>query len=280
MEAEMEIRHPIHPDHMLVFDTEELREHFLISGLFVPDKPTLVYSFYDRLIVGGICPISPILLDVDPAVIGASFLLERRELGLINVGGSGTVLADGAAFVLDNAEGLYIGMGTRKIEFRSSDPAEPAHFYALSAPAHTTMATVKITSDDTEPVSLGDRLTSNSRTIYKYIHPGGAQSCQLVMGMTMLDPGSVWNTMPVHTHQRRMEAYFYFNMNEDSRVFHLMGEPSETRHLVVANEQAVLSPSWSIHAGVGTASYSFIWGMAGENQDFGDMDHVPMSQLR
>jgi len=276
----MEVRHPIHPEHMLVLDTQELREHFLVTGLFVPDKAKLVYSFYDRLIVGGICPVSPVFLDVDPGVIGASFLLERRELGLINVGGSGMVLADGEEFWLDNSDGLYIGMGTKTLEFRSTDPVHPAHFYILSAPAHTTMDTVKISRADTEQVTLGDSTTSNKRTIYKYIHPGGARSCQLVMGMTLLAQGSVWNTMPVHTHQRRMEAYFYFNMNEDDLVFHLMGEPSETRHLVVSNEQAVLSPSWSIHSGAGTASYSFIWGMAGENQDFGDMDHIPMSQLR
>lgn len=276
----MEVRHPVHPEHMLVFDTDELREHFLVESLFVPDKPRLVYSFYDRLIVGGICPVSPIVLDVDPVVIGASYLLERRELGLINVGGSGTVLADGQEFQLDNGDGLYIGMGTRALEFKSQDSGQPAHFYTLSAPAHTTLPAAKITRDETERVSLGDGATSNRRTIHKYIHPGGAQSCQLVMGMTLLEEGSVWNTMPVHTHQRRMEAYLYFNMKEDDLVFHLMGEPAETRHIVVRNEQAVLSPSWSIHSGAGTASYSFIWGMAGENQDFGDMDHIPMNQLR
>ena len=276
----MEVRHPIDAEHMLVFDTQELREHFLVTELFFPDQAKLVYSFYDRLIVGGICPVSPVFLDVDPGVIGASFLLERRELGLINVGGSGMVLADGQEFLLDNSDGLYIGLGTKTLEFRSIDPAHPAHFYTLSAPAHTTMDTVKISRADTEQVTLGDSTTSNKRTIYKYIHPGGTRSCQLVMGMTLLAQGSVWNTMPVHTHQRRMEAYFYFNMNEDDLVFHLMGEPSETRHLVVSNEQAVLSPSWSIHSGAGTASYSFIWGMAGENQDFGDMDHIPMGQLR
>lgn len=199
---------------------------------------------------------------------------------MINVGGSGTEQADGSAFALDKGEGLYVGMGTRQLELSSSDPARPAHFYALSAPAHTTLPTTKITRDDTEPVTLGESATSNRRTIYKYIHPGGARSCQLVMGATVLEKGSVWNTMPVHTHQRRMEANLYYNMNEDDLVFHLMGEPAETRHLVVANEQAVLSPSWSIHSGAGTASYSFIWGMAGENQDFGDRDHVPMNQLR
>jgi 4-deoxy-L-threo-5-hexosulose-uronate ketol-isomerase len=276
----MEVRHPVHPEHMQLFDTEDLREHFLVADLFVPDKPKLIYSFYDRLIVGGICPSSPVLLDIDPVIIGASFLCERRELGLINVGESGTVIADGVDFNLEKGEGLYIGKGTRALEFHSKTQNSPARFYLNSAPAHTSLPAEKITAQEAEAVSLGESMTSNKRTIRKYIHPEGAKSCQLVMGVTTLEPGSVWNTMPVHTHQRRMEAYFYFNMNEDDLVFHLMGKPSETRHLAVRNEQAVLSPSWSIHSGVGTASYSFIWGMAGENQDFGDMDHVPMSRLR
>lgn len=276
----MEVRHPVHPEHMQLFDTEDLREHFLVADLFIPDKPKLIYSFYDRLIVGGICPSSPVLLDIDPAIIGASYLCERRELGLINVGESGTVIADGVDFSLEKGEGLYIGKGTRTLEFHSKSQESPARFYLNSAPAHTPLPAAKITAQEAEAVTLGESITSNRRTIRKYIHQEGAKSCQLVMGLTTLEPGSVWNTMPVHTHQRRMEAYFYFNMNEDDLVFHLMGEPSETRHLAVRNEQAVLSPSWSIHSGVGTASYSFIWGMAGENQDFGDMDHVPMSRLR
>jgi 4-deoxy-L-threo-5-hexosulose-uronate ketol-isomerase len=276
----MEVRHPVHPEHMQLFDTEELREHFLIADLFVPDTPKLIYSFYDRLIVGGICPSSPVRLDIDPAILGASFFCERRELGVINVGESGTVIADGVDFSLEKGEGLYIGKGTKALEFHSSNKERPARFYLNSAPAHTPLPAAKITAHEAEPITLGESITSNKRTIRKYIYPEGAKSCQLVMGVTTLEPGSVWNTMPVHTHQRRMEAYFYFNMNEDDLVFHLMGEPSETRHLAVRNEQAVLSPSWSIHSGVGTASYSFIWGMAGENQDFGDMDHVPMSQLR
>ena len=276
----MEVRHPIHPEHMIMFDTSELREHFLVPELFCPDEAKLVYCFYDRLIVGGVCPVKPVTLDIDPKVIGAKFLLERRELGIINIGGEGLVLADGKEFRLENGEGLYVSMGTSSLEFRSVDAAKPARFYLNSAPAHAALPTTKITLADTEPVTLGDSATSNRRTIRKYIHPNGVKSCQLVMGMTMLDKGSVWNTMPVHTHQRRMEAYLYFNMKEDDLVFHLMGEPHETRHIVVRDGQAVLSPSWSIHSGAGTASYSFIWGMAGENQDFGDMDHVPMSQIR
>lgn len=276
----MEIRHPVHPDHLPMFDSDDLREQFLVNDLFIPDKPTLVYSFFDRLIVGGICPENPITMDIDPEIIGASFLLERRELGLINIGGKGIVSGDGVDYEVANGEGLYLGLGVKSIEFRSADSAEPARFYILSAPAHKKYDSVKISRTDTESVSLGDAATSNRRTIHKYIHPGGVRSCQLVMGMTVLEPGSVWNTMPTHTHQRRMEAYVYFNISGDNCVFHLMGEPDETRHLVVRNEQAVISPSWSIHSGVGTASYSFIWGMAGENQDFDDMDPVSMTDLK
>ena len=276
----MEVRHPVHPEHMMMFDTEELRQHFLVEGLFVPDEPKLVYCFYDRLIVGGVCPVKPLSLSVDPKVIGAEFLLERRELGIINIGGKGRVVADGASFDLDCSEGLYVAMGTRDLQFTSLDPAEPAKFYLNSAPAHAVLPTSKIPLTATEPVVMGDAATSNKRTIRKYIHPGGVKSCQLVMGMTTLEQGSVWNTMPVHTHQRRMEAYLYFNLPQDAVVFHLMGEPDETRHLVVRNGEVVLSPSWSIHSGAGTANYTFIWGMAGENQNFSDMDHVPMSTLR
>lgn len=276
----MDVRQPVHPDHMIVFDTEEMREHFMIEGLFNPDKPNLVYCFYDRLIVGGICPVKPVVLDIDPQVIGAAFLLERRELGIINIGGTGQVIADGETYTLSNGEGLYVGMGTKDLQFSTTNPEQPAKFYLNSAPAHSVLPTTKITLDITEPVTLGDAATSNKRTIRKYIHPGGVKSCQLVMGMTMLEEGSVWNTMPVHTHQRRMEAYLYFNLDDESVVFHLMGEPDQTRHLVVRNEEAVLSPSWSIHSGAGTSSYTFIWGMAGENQDFGDMDHVPMARLK
>jgi 4-deoxy-L-threo-5-hexosulose-uronate ketol-isomerase len=265
---------------MIMFDTAELREHFLVTELFTPDEPRLVYCFYDRLIIGGVCPREPVTLDIDRSVIGADFLLQRRELGIINIGGPGKVIADGADYGLAKGEGLYVSMGTRNLEFRSDDSADPARFYLNSAPAHAALPTTKIPLAATEPVTLGDAATSNRRTIRKYIHPGGVKSCQLVMGLTMLEQGSVWNTMPVHTHQRRMEAYLYFDLQEDAAIFHLMGEPEETRHLVVREGQAVLSPSWSIHSGAGTASYSFIWGMAGENQDFGDMDHVPMSMLR
>lgn len=276
----MEVRHPVHPEHMLMFDTDEMRHHFLVQGLFVPSQSKLVYCFYDRLIVGGVCPVGPVTLAVDPKIIGAEFLLERRELGVINIGESGRVVADGTSFDLGRGEGLYVGLGTRDLRFESFDPARPAKFYLNSAPAHAQLPTVKIALADAEPVVMGDSATSNKRTIRKYIHPGGVKSCQLVMGMTTLDTGSVWNTMPTHTHQRRMEAYLYFDMPADAVVFHLMGEPEETRHLVVREGEVVLSPSWSIHSGAGTANYTFIWGMAGENQNFSDMDHVPMARLR
>ncbi len=276
----MEVRHPVHPEHMQMFDTEEMRHHFLVQGLFVPSQSKLVYCFYDRLIVGGVCPVGSVSLAVDPKIIGAEFLLERRELGVINIGESGRVVADGTSFDLARGEGLYVGSGTRDLRFESFDPARPAKFYLNSAPAHAQLPTVKIALADAEPVVMGDSATSNKRTIRKYIHPGGVKSCQLVMGMTTLDTGSVWNTMPTHTHQRRMEAYLYFDMPADAVVFHLMGEPEETRHLVVREGEVVLSPSWSIHSGAGTANYTFIWGMAGENQNFGDMDHVAMARLR
>ncbi len=276
----MEIRNAIHPEHAAIFDTEELRGQFLIQQLFAADQVKLVYSYFDRLIVGGICPQGPLQLDVDEKIIGTHYLLDRRELGLINVGGPGAVTVDGEQIILDFRDGLYIGMGAKKIIFTSSDKKHPAKFYLNCAPAHTTYPTGKATFAEAEPVELGAPEQSNQRTIRKYIHPDGIQSCQLVMGMTTLETGSVWNTMPVHTHQRRMEAYFYFAMPDEQVVFHFMGEPSETRHIVVRNEEAVLSPSWSIHSGAGTGSYTFIWGMVGENQTFTDMDAVPMGELK
>jgi 4-deoxy-L-threo-5-hexosulose-uronate ketol-isomerase len=219
-------------------------------------------------------------LDVDPAVIGSETLLERRELGIINIGGAGSAAVDGTIFDLDNGDGLYVGMGAADIQFASQDAANPAKLYLASAPAHTSHPTLKIAIAAAEPMEMGTAQQCNERTICKYIHPDGVRSCQLVMGMTTLKPGSVWNTMPVHTHPRRIEAYMYFNMSRQDLVFHFMGEPSETRHLVVRNEQAVLSPSWSIHSGAGTAAYTFIWSMAGENQTFSDMDAVAMDDIR
>jgi 4-deoxy-L-threo-5-hexosulose-uronate ketol-isomerase len=276
----MEIRNAIHPEHAVVFDTEELRENFLIQNLFAPDRFKLVYSYFDRLIVGGVCPLDPIKMAVDEKIIGGPYLLERREMGIINVGGQGSVSIDGAAYDMAPKDGLYVGMGAKDLKFSSTDKDDLARFYLNCAPAHAAHPTAKVTFKEAEPIELGEMEQSNKRTIRKYIHPDGVKSCQLVMGLTTLETGCVWNTMPVHTHQRRMEAYFYFGMSDDQVVFHLMGEPSETRHIVVRNEEAVLSPSWSIHAGAGTSNYTFIWGMVGENQTFTDMDAVPMGELK
>ncbi|MCK4782911.1 MAG: 5-dehydro-4-deoxy-D-glucuronate isomerase [Desulfobacteraceae bacterium] len=276
----MEIRNAVHPEHAQHFTTEQLREHFLVQELFRPNAVKLVYTYYDRLIVGGICPTGSLSLDVDEKAIGSFYLLERREMGIINIGGKGAVSVDGKLYDLEPRESLYIGMGSKDIVFSSADKINPAKFYLNCAPAHRDYATAKITLSETEPLHLGSIEKSNERTIYKYIHPDGIQSCQLVMGMTLLEPNNVWNTMSAHTHQRRVEAYLYFNIPGDEVVFHFMGEPEETRHIVVRNEEAVLSPSWSIHSGAGTQNYTFIWGMAGENQTFTDMDDVPMSILK
>ena len=276
----LDIRHAVHPEHAKTFDSEALRKHFLIEKLFETDQIHLAYSYYDRLIVGGASPLRPLKLSIDPQIIGCATLLERRELGAINIGGKGDVSVDGERFELDNRDGLFIGMGAVDIQFTSRDNANPAKFYLACAPAHTSQATQKIAFAAAEPMEMGAPEQCNERTIRKYIHPDGVSSCQLVMGMTTLKPGSVWNTMPVHTHPRRIEAYLYFNLSKDDLVFHFMGQPSETRHLVVRNEQAVLSPSWSIHSGAGPAAYTFIWSMAGENQTFTDMDGVAMEDIR
>ena len=276
----METRNAIHPDHAAVLDTDELREQFLIEDLFAGDAPKLVYTFYDRLIVGGVKPAGPVEINIDPAVIGAEYLLERREMGVINIGGPGSITVAGKKIDVAPRDGLYIGKKNREIVFNSDDARTPARYYILSAPAHTEYPIDKITFVDAEPVEMGEMENSNKRTIRKYIHPDGVKSCQLVMGMTTLATGSIWNTMPPHSHQRRMEAYLYFDMKGDDLVFHFMGEADQTRHLVVREGQAALSPSWSIHAGAGTGSYTFIWGMAGENQAFSDMDHIPLSEIR
>jgi 4-deoxy-L-threo-5-hexosulose-uronate ketol-isomerase len=276
----MEVRQAIHPDHAALLETDELREHFLIEDLFTSNEPKLVYTFYDRLIVGGVKPSGPVELNIDSSVIGAEYLLERREMGVINIGGPGSITIAGKKIEMASRDGLYIGKGNREIVFNSDDAAIPARYYILSAPAHSEYPIDKITFADAESVEMGEMENSNKRTIRKYIHPDGVKSCQLVMGMTTLATGSIWNTMPPHSHQRRMEAYLYFDMDEDNLVFHFMGEANQTRHLAVREGQAALSPSWSIHAGAGTGSYTFIWGMAGENQAFTDMDHIPMSEIR
>jgi 4-deoxy-L-threo-5-hexosulose-uronate ketol-isomerase len=276
----MDMRYPSHPDKVKHFSTAQLRDEFLIPTLFTDDAVTMVYSHIDRVIVGGACPVSNTLdLKASPKEIGADFFLQRREIAVVNVGGNGKVIADGTGYDLCKLDGLYVGMGTQTLQFTSDKPEQPAHFYFVSTPAHMTYPTVHIPISSAEPVHLGSPSSSNERTINKYIHPDGVKSCQLVMGVTLLEPNNMWNTMPAHTHARRMEVYFYFDLNQDQVVFHLMGEPHETRHLVVRNEQAVISPSWSIHSGMGTGNYAFIWAMAGENQTFSDMDAVAMSDL-
>ena len=277
----MEIRQPIHSDHARSLDTAGLRGQFLVEALFKPDEATLTYSQIDRIIVGGIQPVTKVLT-FSPELgrhTGTDFFLQRRELGLINIGGAARVTVDTQVYEVGPREALYVGQGARDIAFESVDPQQPAKLYFNSAPAHTAYPTRKITQAQASPETLGSAETSNRRTIYKYLVPDVLPTCQLLMGLTQLEPGSLWNTMPCHTHARRMEVYFYFDMSEQAVVFHMLGEPTETRHLVVRNEQAVISPSWSIHSGVGTQAYTFIWGMVGENQVFKDMDHVPMTAL-
>jgi len=277
----MEIRYASHPQEVKAFDTSRLRQEFLIESLFTADQLTLKYSHVDRFIVGGAVPVNgSIKLEADQQTMGAATFLERREVGIINIGGKGAVTVDGVVYEMESKDCLYIGLGAVDVQMASNDKAQPAKFYINSSPAHKNYPTVKAAISEAAPVHLGSISTSNERTIYKYIHSGGIQSCQLVMGMTLLKPGNMWNTMPCHTHNRRSEVYLYFDMPADGVVFHMMGEPEETRHLVVRNEQAIISPSWSIHSGVGTNNYTFIWGMAGENQTFDDMDAVAMGQLK
>lgn len=261
--------------------TAELRQNFLIETLFAPDRVDLNYWETDRTIVGSAVPVSGALkLEASRKELAADHFLERREIGILNIGGKGSVEVDGEVFELGKLDCLYIGRGADSVLFRSADGTAPARFYLLSYPAHTTHPTALMRQSEATAVQLGAPETANERTIYKYIHADGIRSCQLVMGITCMKTGSVWNTMPPHTHLRRSEAYLYFDMDPAHRVIHLMGEPSETRHLVVAPGQAVLSPVWSIHSGAGTSSYSFCWGMGGENQDFNDMDGFPIADLR
>lgn len=276
----MKILYAHHPEDVKTYTTEKLREEFLMETVFRSDEITLTYSHVDRIIYGGTMPVEKALSLDAGKELAAKYFLERRELGVINVGGDGTITCDGEVHEIRAKEGFYIGRGTKEVVFASNNPSQPAKFYLNSCPAHTSYPTVKIDRQKALARPLGDSATMNKRTIYQFIHPDVLQSCQLSMGMTVLEEGSGWNTMPCHTHERRMEVYFYFDMAEDTRVFHMMGKPDETRHIVISNEQAVLSPSWSIHAGIGTRNYTFIWGMCGENQDFDDMDHVAMKDLR
>jgi 4-deoxy-L-threo-5-hexosulose-uronate ketol-isomerase len=276
----MDIRYAIHPDHMKSLDTVNIRKQFLVENLFETGALHMVYSHVDRIIAGGACPArEPLALSVTKE-LGVDWFLQRRELGIINIGEPGSVRVDGTGYPLGTQECLYIGMGPREVSFLSAEQSRPAKFYFNSTPAHAPYPIVKVNRENAPCLHLGAPEKANVRTIYQFIHPAVLKSCQLVMGMTVLAPGSIWNTMPCHTHDRRMEVYLYFDLPADALVFHLTGEPGETRHLVVRNEQAVISPSWSIHSGVGTSNYTFIWGMAGENQTFTDMDEVPMAELR
>jgi 4-deoxy-L-threo-5-hexosulose-uronate ketol-isomerase len=276
----MDTRYGANPADAALYCTEELRGEFLVSGLFAPGELKLVYSHSDRMVSGSAVPTGkPLALEAGEE-LKASYFLERRELGAINIGGPGRVLADGTVYDIAQREGLYLGRGVKSVSFESLSASDPAKFYLNSCPAHSSLPSAKIGQKDLAATAMGSLEECNRRTIRKYIHPDGVKSCQLVMGLTTLEPGSCWNTMPCHTHERRMEVYLYFDLPKDAMVFHFMGRPDETRHLVVRDCEAVISPSWSIHSGCGTRAYSFIWGMAGENQTFSDMDGAAPGSLR
>ncbi|WP_234736764.1 5-dehydro-4-deoxy-D-glucuronate isomerase [Tellurirhabdus bombi] len=276
----VESRYATSPNEVKQMDTEALRKNFLIETLFVADQCQWVLSFFDRYMTGGAYPTTgPVTLET-PDNLKATYFLERRELGIINVGGAGQVVADGETFDLDYKEALYIGQGTKDVQFISSDSAKPAKFYLNSTPAHTKYPTRKVSRAEADKVELGTPETANHRIINKLLVNSVLPTCQLQMGMTELKSGSVWNTMPAHVHDRRMEVYFYFEIPEGQAVCHFMGQPQETRHIWMQNEQAVISPNWSIHSGAGTSNYTFIWGMAGENLDYGDMDFAAITELK
>lgn len=279
-DGDMEIRFAVGPEETKGMDTQKLIDNFLVKELMVADTLKLVYTHYDRLIVGGAVPASKAITLGNHPELRADYFLERRELGIINVGGKGVVTADGQKYELEKLSCLYLGKGTKKVTFASASKKAPAIFYLLSAPAHATYPNTLFTKEQASPVDLGAAETSNKRTVYKYIHLDGIKSCQLVMGLTILAEGSVWNSVPPHTHTRRMEAYFYFDLPAGQRLFHFMGNPVESRHLVMANNEAVISPPWSTHFGCGTTNYGFIWGMAGENLVYSDMDPAPVDTLK
>ena len=280
----MDIRYSCGPKDFSRYNTQETRKEFLIETLFTPGEVNAVYSHVDRMVTLGIMPVSD-AVSIDQGIdvwhnFGTSYFLERRECGMFNVGGSGTVTVDGQVYELGYKDCLYITRGAKEVLFSSDHPAQPAKFYVVSAPAHCSYENRLIRIADAAKKPCGAAETSNQRVINQFIHPDVLKTCQLSMGMTVLAPGSVWNTMPAHTHERRMEVYFYFEVPENEVVFHFMGQPDETRHIVMQNEQAVISPSWSIHAGAGTSNYTFIWAMGGENQAFDDMDNIPTTELR
>lgn len=260
--------------------TEEIRENFLIESLFKPNVIEMIYSDVDRAIIGYAVPVNQALSLASADELRAEYFCQRRELGVLNIGGTGIVTIDGRPYNMATRDCLYVSRGSKEVSFVSNDADAPAQFYLLSYPAHKEYPTALIKTEQANQVHLGSIEQSNKRTIYQFIHPKGVRSCQLVMGFTQLEQGCVWNTMPPHTHQRRMEVYMYFDLPENARVFHLIGKPNETRHIVLKNGQAVISPSWSIHSGVGTSAYCFCWGMGGENQAFDDMDNLTMDQIR
>ena len=276
----MEVRYSVSPKEAQRMNTEEMRENFLIENLFVPGEIKFVYSHVDRIIIGAAVPTEQAISIQGSKELGTDYFLERREMGVIIIGGPGVIVADGVRVEMETKAGLYIGKETKKVSFESVDAKNPAKFYINSAPAHAVYPLHKIGYADANKRYLGTPEEANVRTLNQYIHPDVCKSCQLSMGMTELQTGSLWNTMPSHTHERRMEVYLYFDMSDNDVVFHMMGEPQETRHLVMKNEEAVISPSWSIHSGVGTKAYTFIWGMVGENLNFDDMDHIQTRDLK
>lgn len=274
------IRLSTHPEYAKNFNTSQLRTHFLIEDLFQKDAVQHTYTMHDRMIIMGIMPVDKVIdLPVLPDLTKSEFFLQRRELGIINVGGNGKVRIDDSEYDVNFRECLYIGMGSEKVSFSSDSSDLPAEFYINSLPAHSSYPAEKANLSDANQVSLGSEENCNERVIYQFIHENGVKSCQLVMGFTELKRGSIWNTFPPHTHLRRMETYFYFDLPDDQLVMHFMGEPNETRHIAVRNKQAVISPEWSIHSGAGTSAYSFIWGMGGENKAFDDMDGISLNDL-
>lgn len=280
MQEHFEKRYAFSPGETKLMATEDLRKNFLISKIFEADQINLTLTHYDRYIAGGAMPVSETLQLSNPDYLKASYFLERREMGIINVGAKGIVTVDGTAYELHFKEALYIGRGSKEVSFSSVDKSSPAKFYINSAPAHHAYPTKKVSMKEAEIVEVGSLETANHRVINKLLVNSVLPTCQLQMGMTELKSGSVWNTMPVHTHDRRMEVYFYFEVPEGQSVCHFMGETQETRHIWMQNEQAVISPDWSIHAGAGTSTYTFIWGMAGENLDYGDMDHCAINDIK
>ncbi len=275
----MQVRFEHSPAEVSKMDTQQLRAAFLIDDLVRADYLHTVYTHYDRIIISGVKPVEEAVVLENIAELRSEFFLERREMGIINVGGSGTVEANGVAYELEKLSCLYVSRGTKEVRFLSKDANDPASYFIMSTLAHASYPTRVMHKEEAAPIALGGVETANKRTVYKYIHLDGIRSCQLVMGLTVLEKGSVWNSVPPHTHTRRTEVYFYFDLPEDQRLFHYMGQPQETRHIVMKNNEAVVSPPWSVHFGSGTSNYGFIWGMAGENQVYSDMDAAPVVEL-